>query len=73
MRAAALVIALAAFAMPAAAQEKAPSAPAKPAAPAAKDWSDHMGNIPFIVGRAAGLKEVEFTGKPIMYFYTATW
>ena len=67
MRAAALLFVLAAFAMPAAAQEKAP------AAPAAKNWTDHMGNIPFIVGRAAGLKEVEFTGKPIMYFYTATW
>ena len=66
MRAAALALLLAAFAIPAAAQEKVPAAPAK-------DWKDHMGNIPFIVGREAGRKEVAFTGKPIMYFYTATW
>ncbi len=38
-----------------------------------KDWSSHKGNIPFIIGREAGMKEVEFTGKPILFFYTATW
>ena len=42
-------------------------------APAEKDWSRHKGDIPFIVGREAGMKEVEFTGKPILFFYTATW
>ena len=44
-------------------------------APAAaeKDWSKHKGNIPFIVGREAGMKEAEFSGKPILFFYTATW
>jgi len=41
--------------------------------PEPKDWKDHMGNIPFIVGREAGMKEAEFTGKPILFFYTATW
>jgi hypothetical protein len=30
-----------------------------------------MGDIPFIVGHAAGVKEAEFTGKPIFFFYTA--
>lgn len=38
-----------------------------------KDWSDHTGNIPFIVGSERGLKEAEFQGKPILYFFTATW
>ena len=38
-----------------------------------KDWTSHKGDIPFIIGREAGLKEAEFTGKPILYFYTATW
>jgi Cu/Zn superoxide dismutase len=38
-----------------------------------KDWSDHKGDIPFIVGRERGMKEVAFTGKPILFFYTATW
>ena len=46
---------------------------AAPEAPAAKDWSKHTGDIPFIVGREAGMKEVEFTGKPVLFFYTATW
>ena len=34
-------------------------------------WKDHMGDIPFIVGRDAGEKEREFTGKPSLVFYTA--
>ena len=32
-----------------------------------------MGNIPFIVGPERGHKEAEFTGKPILYFFTTTW
>lgn len=48
-------------------------ATAGPAGPADKDWSDHMGNIPFIVGPERGHKEAEFTGKPILYFFTTTW
>lgn len=52
------------------------SAPAP--APAASDaekekWGEHMGDLPFIVGYAAGMKEVEFTGKPPMLFFTTTW
>jgi len=39
----------------------------------AKDWSEHLGDIPFIVGRAAGDAEAQFTGKPPMYFFTTTW
>ena len=49
------------------------SATAPAPAPAEKDWSKHKGDIPFIVGREAGMKEAEFTGKPVMFFYTATW
>ncbi len=58
----AAAVALAAFTVPAPAQES-----------GAKDWKDHVGDIPFIVGREEGMKEVEFTGKPILYFYTTTW
>lgn len=47
--------------------------PVGAAVPADKDWSDHMGSIPFIVGSEKGIKEAEFTGKPILYFFTATW
>ena len=39
----------------------------------AKDWAEHMGDIPFLVGRAAGDAEAAFTGKPPMYFFTTTW
>ncbi len=48
-------------------------APAPKGAEGQKDWADHMGNIPFIIGREAGMKEVEFSGKPVLFFYTATW
>ena len=46
--------------------------PAADAAERAK-WGDHMGDLPFVVGYAKGMKEVEFTGKPPMLFFTATW
>ncbi len=36
-------------------------------------WGEHMGDLPFIVGYAKGMKEVEFTGRPPMYFFTTTW
>ena len=36
-------------------------------------WGEHMGDLPFIVGYDKGMKEVEYTGKPPMYFFTATW
>ena len=36
-------------------------------------WGEHMGDLPFIVGYDKGMKEVEFTGRPPMYFFTATW
>ena len=36
-------------------------------------WGEHMGDLPFIVGYEKGMKEVEYTGKPPMYFFTATW
>jgi hypothetical protein len=43
------------------------SVPADPAS----EWKDHMGDIPFLIGTEAGAKEAQFTGKPILYFYTA--
>lgn len=42
-------------------------------AAAQKDWSEHTGDLPFVVGYEKGMKEVEFTGRPPMYFFTATW
>ena len=36
-------------------------------------WGEHMGDLPFVVGYEKGMKEVEFTGRPPMYFFTATW
>ncbi len=36
-------------------------------------WAEHMGDLPFVIGYAKGMKEVEFTGRPPMYFFTATW
>jgi len=47
--------------------------PAPADAKKAKDWTEHMGDIPFFVGREAGEAEAEFTGKPPMYFFTTTW
>lgn len=47
---------------------------AKSAAAAEKEkWREHMGDLPFIVGYEKGMREVEFTGRPPMYFFTATW
>ena len=48
------------------------SAPAADSAEREK-WGEHMGDLPFIVGYDKGMKEVEFTGRPPMYFFTATW
>ena len=37
-------------------------------------WSDHKGDVPFIVGDVAQGKRVSAsTGKPPLYFFTATW
>ncbi len=36
-------------------------------------WDKHRGDLPFIVGYAKGNAEAKFTGKPPMYFFTATW
>jgi hypothetical protein len=40
--------------------------------PASK-WADHKGDIPFVVGQAAGMSQATATGRPPMYFFTATW
>ncbi len=47
--------------------------PAASDAAEAKDWTEHMGKLPFVVGREAGEAEAEFTGRPPMYFFTTTW
>jgi predicted outer membrane protein len=54
------------------------AAPAETATDAAADaerekWAEHMGDLPFIIGYAKGMKQVELTGKPPMYFFTTTW
>lgn len=36
-------------------------------------WSDETGDIPFAIGRALGDRLVESTGRPPLYFFTATW
>jgi ABC-type sugar transport system substrate-binding protein len=36
-------------------------------------WAEHTGDLPFVIGYEKGMKEVEFTGRPPMYFFTATW
>ncbi len=37
-----------------------------------KDWTSHMGDLPFVVGMDAGRAEVKFTGKPAMLFFTSS-
>ena len=36
-------------------------------------WAHHRGLVPFVVGSEAGLKASSASGKPIAYFFTATW
>lgn len=68
-----LVVALAALAglAPAAARADGPEA-AAPAAAKSK-WADHLGDVPFVVGYEAGTKAAAESGRPPMYFFTATW
>jgi len=35
------------------------------------DWSKHMGKLVFAIGHERGMKEVAFTGKPPMFFFTS--
>ena len=37
-----------------------------------KDWTAHMGDLPFVVGMDAGRAEVKFTGRPAMLFFTSS-
>lgn len=57
---------------PAAADEVQDPAAAERAAEKAK-WGEHWGDLPFVVGYEKGMEEVEFTGRPPMYFFTTTW
>jgi hypothetical protein len=36
-------------------------------------WADEMGDLPFVVGVAKGMRVAEATKRPPMFFYTATW
>lgn len=36
-------------------------------------WADHVGDLPFVVGMAKGMSQATATGRPPMYFFTATW
>jgi hypothetical protein len=36
-----------------------------------KDWTAHMGDVPFVVGIEKGREEVKFTGRPAMLFFTS--
>lgn len=45
---------------------------AQPAADLAK-WNSHMGKVPFVVGYENGKAEAQFSGKPMMLFFTTTW
>ncbi len=68
-----LVLALAALAaVPCLAARADEPAAAAPAAAKSK-WSDHMGDVPFVVGYEAGTKAAAESGRPPLYFFTATW
>jgi len=47
----------------------APALAGEPAPPV--DWSKHMGKLAFAIGHERGMKEVAFTGKPPMFFFTS--
>jgi len=51
----------------------APSSAPAADSPEKQKWAEHTGDLPFVFGYANGMKEVEFTGKPPMLFFTATW
>ncbi len=36
-------------------------------------WKDHMGDVPFLIGSERGLVAAKATGRPLLFFYTATW
>lgn len=36
-------------------------------------WASHMGDVPFVVGSRRGIVAAKASGKPLMFFYTATW
>lgn len=58
---------------PSACAEDGHGAGAGAAASGEKDWKEHEGDLPFVVGYEKGMQQVEFTGRPPMYFFTATW
>ena len=63
----AVLLALAAFTLPAC--EQAPSS----GPDAAAAWADHMGKVPFTVGYTDGVAAAKASGRPMMFFHTAHW
>ncbi len=63
----AIAVALLAGAAALAACGKSPPADVDP------KWADHVGDIPFVVGRARGESRAAETGRPPMYYFTAVW
>ncbi len=68
----ALFLALAGRPSTARSEEPTGAAPAADAAEREK-WRDHMGDLPFVVGHAKGNAQAAASGRPPMYFFTATW
>jgi thiol-disulfide isomerase/thioredoxin len=52
-----------------------PAADAAVRTAAAEDakWADDVGDIPFVIGLAAGTKAAAASGRPPMYYFTTTW
>ncbi len=39
-----------------------------------KKWTKkHLGDLQFVIGYEKGLAEAQFSGRPMMLFFTATW
>lgn len=72
MRHAAAVLVPALLALAACGDPPVYSSVGPPSGPDAK-WKDHMGDIPFVVGQAEGMRVATSSGRQPMYFFTATW
>jgi thiol-disulfide isomerase/thioredoxin len=60
-------------AAPAACGRDAEVAAAPSAATDDAKWVDDVGDVPFVIGLAAGTKAVAASGRPPMYYFTTTW
>jgi thiol-disulfide isomerase/thioredoxin len=48
-------------------------APPSPTTAVDSKWAEDVGDVPFVIGLAAGTKAVAATGRPPMYYFTTTW